>query len=80
MNDLAGIHAGASSRRMANELALASPLDALLSRVLNYHTSEKSWRKGARGEVNVAAKLRNESAWVSWRLPNLEISRHLGLI
>jgi hypothetical protein len=21
-----------------------------------------------------------ESAWVSWRLPNLEISRHLGLI
>jgi uncharacterized peroxidase-related enzyme len=22
----------------------------------------------------------NESAWVSWRLPNLEISRHLGLI
>jgi hypothetical protein len=22
----------------------------------------------------------DESAWVSWRLPNLEISRHLGLI
>jgi hypothetical protein len=22
----------------------------------------------------------SESAWVSWRLPNLEISRHLGLI
>ena len=23
---------------------------------------------------------KDESAWVSWRLPNLEISRHLGLI
>ena len=40
-----------------------------------------SFTKDAQNEANRdGAYTLGESAWVSWRLPNLEISRHLGLI
>lgn len=58
MRELAGNRAGESPRRKANELALASPLDAICNHVLSRPSAERSWRKGARGEVNVAIKLR----------------------
>ena len=55
--DLANNRPGESARRKADELKAASPRRALLARLLNVQTDERAYRKGSRGEEEVARRL-----------------------
>src|ERR1035438_7205054 len=65
-SDLANNLPGASARRKADELKAASPGRAFLSRLLNVNTDERSFRKGSKGEEEVARRLRALSS--EWRV------------
>ena len=55
--DLANNSPGDSARRRADELKAASPVRAFLARLLHVHTDERAFRKGSRGEEEVARRL-----------------------
>lgn len=49
--------AGGGARDKAEELRRTAPVRTLLARALGVHTDERAWRRGARGEELVAARL-----------------------
>ncbi|HEY5266219.1 MAG TPA: nuclease-related domain-containing protein [Acidimicrobiales bacterium] len=55
--DLSDNRPGESARRKADELKNGSPIRTALARILNVHTDEKAWRKGSKGEEEVASRL-----------------------
>lgn len=57
--DTATYRAGAGAREMARAERAAAPVRTALARVLNVHTDERAWRRGAEGEEEVARRLRN---------------------
>jgi hypothetical protein len=57
-SDLAENLPGDSTRRKADELKAASPGKAFLARLLNVKTDERAYRKGSKGEEEVARRLR----------------------
>lgn len=58
-SDLADNRPGDSARRKADELKTASPGRAFLARLLNVQTDERAFRKGSKGEEEVARRLRD---------------------
>lgn len=55
--DTAANRAGASARAQAEALRAAAPVRTALARVLNVHTDERAWRRGAEGEETIARRL-----------------------
>jgi hypothetical protein len=56
--DTATYKAGAGARTIAREERAAAPVRTALARILNVHTDERAWRRGAEGEEEVARRLR----------------------
>lgn len=57
MSDLTNNRPGESARRRADELRAAAPRRAMLARLLNVKTDERAYRKGSKGEEEVARRL-----------------------
>jgi hypothetical protein len=54
---LAGRRAGGSAQEKADQLRRVAPARTFVARLVNVHTEQRAWAKGAQGERLVAAQL-----------------------
>ena len=62
--DTATYRPGAGARARAREERAAAPVRTTLARLLDVHTGERAWRRGAEGEEEVARRLAGVPDWL----------------